>query len=187
MPTRSKKNGAGVAVAPRTFAIGRMPPVRISSPIRIVLHVNGRSYGCEIEPRRTLADALRIDLHLTGTKKGCDMGDCGACTVIVDGKSVYSCLTLAVECQGKKVLTIEGLSEEGKLDPVQQAFIDNDAFQCGFCTPGQIMSAKALLLRHSNPDEEQIRRSMAGNICRCASYPAIVSAVKQAAVKLRKG
>jgi xanthine dehydrogenase YagT iron-sulfur-binding subunit len=149
--------------------------------IPVKLQVNGNSYSLEIEPRRTLLDALRTDLHLTGTKKVCDMGECGACTVLLDGKAVYSCLLLAIECEGYEIRTIEGLSDGLHLDPIQQAFIENDAYQCGFCTPGQIMSLRALLDRNPNPAPDEIRQAVSGNICRCGAYARIFSAAEAAA------
>lgn len=127
-------------------------------------------------PRLTLLDALRDELQLTGTKKVCDMGDCGACTVLADGQAIYSCLTLTVDCEGKEITTIEGLNRDGRLDPIQQAFIDADAFQCGFCTSGQIMSPRGLLNRTPEPAEEEIRRAVTGNLCRCGAYLNIVEA-----------
>ena len=144
------------------------------------LQVNGAEYDLQVEPRRTLLDALRNELHLTGTKKVCDMGDCGACTVILDGKPVYSCLTLAIECAGRQIATIEGLDDDGKLDPVQRAFVECDAFQCGFCTPGQIMSLRALLNEKQTPTEDEITRAVTGNLCRCGAYLNIVKAGKRA-------
>jgi aerobic-type carbon monoxide dehydrogenase small subunit (CoxS/CutS family) len=144
--------------------------------------VNGTEYGLQAEPRRTLLDALRNELHLTGTKKVCDMGDCGACTVILGGKAVYSCLTLAIECDEKPIVTIEGLDDEqGWLDPVQRAFVECDAFQCGFCTPGQIMSLRALLDENRRPTDAEIERAVTGNLCRCGAYLNIVKAGKRAA------
>jgi aerobic-type carbon monoxide dehydrogenase small subunit (CoxS/CutS family) len=142
----------------------------------IRLHVNGAEHRLVLEPRRTLLDALRDDLHLTGTKKVCDMGDCGACTVLVDGRTMYACLLLAVDCQGRQITTIEGLAHNGRLDPVQEAFIEMDAFQCGFCTPGQIMSLRALLNETCTPSEEDIRRAVSGNLCRCGAYLNILRA-----------
>jgi aerobic-type carbon monoxide dehydrogenase small subunit (CoxS/CutS family) len=133
-----------------------------------------------IEPRRTLLDALRVDLQLTGTKKVCDMGDCGACTVLVEGRAMYACLLLAVDCEGQQITTIEGLSHNGQLDPVQQAFIQADALQCGFCTPGQIMSLRALLHDTPTPTEAEIRRAVSGNLCRCGAYLNILHAGHQA-------
>jgi aerobic-type carbon monoxide dehydrogenase small subunit (CoxS/CutS family) len=147
----------------------------------IALHVNGADHKLLLEPRRTLLDALRHDLYLTGTKKVCDMGDCGACTVIVDGRAMYACLLLAIDCQGRRITTIEGLVRDGILDPVQQAFIEADAFQCGFCTPGQIMSLRALLDEMPSPSEEDIRRAVSGNLCRCGAYLNILRAGRIAA------
>ena len=140
------------------------------------LNVNAIEYKLLLEPRRTLLDALRDDLQLTGTKKVCDMGDCGACTVLVDGRAMYACLLLAVDCEGRQITTIEGLSRDGHLDPVQQAFIETDAFQCGFCTPGQIMSLRALFNETLTPSEGDIRRAVSGNLCRCGAYLNILRA-----------
>lgn len=143
-----------------------------------VLHVNGRERSVPLEGPLTLLDALREHLGLTGTKKGCDQGACGACTVLVDGKRVLSCLTLAAQCEGREVTTIEGLSADGRLHPVQQAFIRHDAFQCGFCTAGQIMSAVALLSEGRAGSDAQIREFMSGNLCRCGAYSNIVAAIR---------
>src|SRR3984885_15013661 len=142
--------------------------------------VNGAGRTLELDTRTTLLDALREHLHLTGTKKGCDQGQCGACTVLIDGRRVLACLTLAITAQGKSIETVEGLAKaDGKLHPMQQAFIDQDGFQCGYCTPGQIMSAIACVNEgHANTDAD-IREYMSGNLCRCAAYPNIVAAVKQ--------
>jgi len=142
----------------------------------VTLYVNGAEHKLVLEPRHTLLDALRYDLHLTGTKKVCDMGDCGACTILVDGRAMYACLLLALDCQGRQITTIEGLARNGQLDPVQQAFIETDAFQCGFCTPGQIMSLRALLNEAFTPSEEDIRRAVSGNLCRCGAYVNILRA-----------
>lgn len=147
----------------------------------IMLDVNGLTQYVEIEPRRTLLDTLRIDLGLTGAKLVCNMGNCGACTVLVDGVAVYSCLTLAIECEGKRITTIEGLSEEGSLHPLQQAFVQHDALQCGFCTPGQVLAAHALLERNPQPTEAEVVEGMSGNLCRCGAYRGIVEAVLTAA------
>jgi aerobic-type carbon monoxide dehydrogenase small subunit (CoxS/CutS family) len=147
----------------------------------VMLSVNGSRYPLFVEPRRTLLDALRHDLGLTGAKKVCDMGDCGACTVIVDGRAVYSCLLLAVDCEGREVTTIEGLTRGDELDPVQEAFIRQDAFQCGYCTPGQVMSVRALLDVHPEPTDEQILRAVTGNLCRCGAYSNILAAARLAA------
>lgn len=149
--------------------------------VSIRLNVNSHMHDLEVEPRQTLLDVLRNDLHLTGTKKGCDMGECGACTVIIDGKSAYSCLLLAVECEERQILTIEGLAKGKELDPVQTAFIEHDAMQCGFCTPGQIMSVKALLDHNPHPSPGEIRTGISGNICRCSTYVHIFEAVDAAA------
>jgi xanthine dehydrogenase YagT iron-sulfur-binding subunit len=147
----------------------------------VSLQVNGGERTLAVEPRRTLLDALRVDLGLTGSKKVCDMGDCGACTVLLDGQAVYACLTLAVDCDGREVTTIEGLAHGDALDPVQQAFVEEDAYQCGFCTPGQIMSIRALLSAEPAPSEEQVRRAISGNLCRCGAYQNIVKAGLRAA------
>lgn len=145
------------------------------------LTVNGHRCRLHVEPRRTLLDALRRDLGLTGTKKACDMGCCGSCTVLLDGAAVYSCLVLSADCDGASVTTIEGLADGDRLDPVQQAFIDADAFQCGFCTPGQIMSVKALLAHTPQPSDAQIVRAVSGNLCRCGAYQHILDAARAAA------
>jgi xanthine dehydrogenase YagT iron-sulfur-binding subunit len=142
--------------------------------------VNGTPAHLHVDPRVTLLDALREHLHLTGSKKGCDHGQCGACTVLVDGRRVLSCLTLAATAGGKHVTTIEGLAEGSELHPMQQAFIDHDAFQCGYCTSGQIMSAIALLGEDCGPEDDDVRERMSGNICRCGAYPGIVAAVQAA-------
>ncbi len=154
---------------------------------QIRLKVNGFEYDPLIDPHRTLLDVLREELGLTGTKKGCDKGACGACTVLIDGKAVLSCLTLAVECEGKAITTIEGLAnrETGELDPLQQAFIDKTAFQCGFCTPGIIMSAKALLEDNPAPTEEEVKDALSGNYCRCISHYHVLEAVMAAGGKTR--
>lgn len=142
------------------------------------LEVNGVSHELSVEPRVTLLDLLREQLHLTGTKKGCDFGQCGACTVHVDGKRVLSCLSLAIMQNGKKITTIEGLADGDKLHPMQAAFIKHDGFQCGYCTPGQIMSAVACIHEGHADSDDDIREYMSGNICRCGAYPNIVDAIK---------
>jgi len=149
--------------------------------VPLALTVNGKKYAAEVEPRVTLLEALRGDLDLTGSKRVCDRGTCGACTVIVDGKPAYSCSILAIEAQGKAVTTVEGLMQGDKLHPVQQAFIDNDAQQCGFCTPGFVVACKAFLDKNPNPTPEQVRHGLGGNICRCGTYVGIRAAVLQAA------
>ena len=143
----------------------------------IELKVNGELYEVAIKPWRTLLDVLREDLGLTGTKKSCDSGDCGACTVIMNGKLVVYCLVLAVEAQGKDIFTIEGLAKNGQLHPLQQAFIEHGAIQCGFCTPGMLLSAKALLDRNPRPTEAEVREGISGNLCRCTGYTKIVEAI----------
>ena len=155
--------------------------------MQVTLHVNGSEQAVAVEPRRTLLDALRHDLHLTGTKKVCDMGDCGACTVLVDGRAMYACLLLAVDCDGRQIITIEGLTRDDELDPVQQAFLEADAFQCGFCTPGQIMSLRALLNETPTPSDEQILRAVSGNLCRCGAYRHILRAGRLAAERQAMG
>jgi xanthine dehydrogenase YagT iron-sulfur-binding subunit len=158
-----------------------------SLPVDVTLRVNGESKSLTLDARTTVLDALREHIGLTGSKKGCDHGQCGACTVLIEDRRVVSCLTLALAAEGHDITTIEGLSKGGKLHPMQQAFIDQDAFQCGYCTPGQIMSAVACVQEgHANSDED-IREYMSGNICRCAAYPNIVAAVKQAAPEILKG
>ncbi len=150
----------------------------------LTLNVNGKNVRAMIEPRTTLAELLRDHLNLTGTKIVCNQGECGGCTVLLDGKAIYSCHTLALDAQGKKVVTIEGLLTGEKLHPIQQAFIDHDGLQCGFCTPGQVMAAQALLLKHPKPTPQQVKEGMAGNLCRCAAYPNIIKSVLAAAEKV---
>ena len=160
---------------------GSLPPDAPFETHTVHLTVNGVSHSVIVNARRTLLDVLREDLHLTGAKPGCEMGDCGACTVLVAGDAVYSCLVLAVECEGAQVTTIEGLGQQGSLDRIQQAFIEHDALQCGFCTPGQILALKALLDHNSHPDIEEIERSLSGNVCRCGAYPRILAAARSLA------
>lgn len=143
----------------------------------IELKVNGEIYEMAIDPHRTLLEVLRENLGLTGTKEACGMGDCGACTVLMDGKPVLSCLTLAMDAQAKDILTIEGLAREGELHPVQKAFVEHGAIQCGFCTPGMIMSAKALLDKNPRPTQEEIKKAISGNLCRCTGYIKIIEAI----------
>lgn len=152
----------------------------------ISLSVNGERREVFIEPNRTLLDVLREDLSLTGVKEACGRGECGACTVLVDGKPVNSCITLAVEAEGKEIETIEGLSNGGDLHPLQEAFIEHHSFQCGFCTPGIIMTAKAFLDRNPEPTEEEIKNAVAGNICRCTGYDNIVDGILNAAEEIKK-
>jgi aerobic-type carbon monoxide dehydrogenase small subunit (CoxS/CutS family) len=151
---------------------------------QLSLKVNGKRIKTKVEPRTTLAELLRDKLKLTGTKIVCNHGECGSCTVLIDGKAVYSCHMLALDADGKEVTTIEGLLTGEKLNPVQEAFIEHDGIQCGFCTPGQIMSAQALLNKNPKPTKEQILDGMSGNICRCSAYPNIIKSVIAAAEKL---
>lgn len=154
----------------------------------INLRINGTHHDVALDDTRvTLLDLLRERLDLTGTKKGCDRGQCGACTVILDGRRVNACLTLALSCDGADILTIEGLAQGGVLHPVQAAFIEHDAFQCGFCTPGQIMSAVGLIMEgHAGDDPERVREAMSGNLCRCAAYAGITDAVLDAQARMRR-
>jgi xanthine dehydrogenase YagT iron-sulfur-binding subunit len=148
----------------------------VAEPVELV--VNGERRVVDVEPRVSLLDALRDELGLTGAKKGCDQGTCGACTVWVDGRRVLACLTLAVACQGRAITTIEGIARDGELHPMQRAFVEHDAFQCGFCTSGQIMSAIALLEEGRATSDAEIAELMSGNICRCAAYPNIRAAIR---------
>ena len=148
---------------------------------QIELKVNGETYQTLIEPHRTLLEVLRENLGMTGSKEMCNKGDCGGCTVIMDGKPVLSCLTLAIEAEGKEIVTIEGLSDGFELHPIQQAFVDYGAIQCGYCTPGFIMSAKALLDRNPNPTEDEIKEGISNNLCRCTGYVQIIEAIDAAA------
>jgi xanthine dehydrogenase YagT iron-sulfur-binding subunit len=161
----------------------RVNSTRSAEPERssIVLDVNGSARTLTLDPRTSLLDALREQIGLTGTKKGCDRGSCGACTVHIDGRRVNSCLTLAARCAGKKITTIEGLATDGHLHKLQAAFVAHDGFQCGYCTPGQIMAAAALLQEGHAGSDTEIREWMSGNICRCGAYPNIVAAIRQAA------
>jgi xanthine dehydrogenase YagT iron-sulfur-binding subunit len=148
--------------------------------VAISLSINGSPHDAAVEPRQTLLDLLRNVLNLTGTKRVCDMGNCGACTVLVDGHAMYSCLLLAIDCRDREIMTIEGLARGDELDPVQQAFIEADAFQCGFCTPGQIMSLRGLLNETPGATTEEIRHAVTGNLCRCGAYPNIIRAGERA-------
>jgi xanthine dehydrogenase YagT iron-sulfur-binding subunit len=179
LPIAVRGDEAAAAASPQATVSGPADPQE-----DIVLMVNGRRLSLIVEPRTSLLDALREQAGLTGTKKGCDHGSCGACTVHVDGRRVVSCLTLAVRCQGKAVTTIEGLAVNGDLHPVQAAFLGHDGFQCGYCTPGQIMSAAALIEEGHTRSDDEIREWMSGNICRCGAYPNIVAAVREAAQQI---
>jgi carbon-monoxide dehydrogenase small subunit len=151
----------------------------------IELKVNGELHDVVVEPRRTLLEVLREQLGLTGTKEGCDAGDCGACTVLLDGKPVPSCLVLAIDTQGKDILTIEGVANGPELHPIQKAFVDYGAMQCGFCSPGMIITAKALLERNPNPSESEVRKAISGNLCRCTGYVKIIEAIMAVAAQGR--
>ena len=183
----SRREFIGSAIAAGGAVGLAMNPVRAgeaaSPTIPVGLHVNGRDHRLSLDPRVTLLDALREQLHLTGTKKGCDHGQCGACTVLIDGRRVYSCLTLAVAAAGATVTTVEGLADGDRLHPVQEAFIKHDAFQCGYCTSGQICSAVGLLSEGHAKTDDEVRELMSGNICRCGAYPNIVAAVQDARAK----
>jgi aerobic carbon-monoxide dehydrogenase small subunit len=154
---------------------------------KIKLTVNGESYELSVAPWRTLLEVIREDLGLTGTKEGCGQGECGACTVLLDGKTVNSCLLLAVQADGKQITTIEGLAQGDRLHPVQQAFVDWGGLQCGFCSPGMILSAKVLLDENPDPSEDEIKRALAGNTCRCTGYTKIFESVRAAGAVLRGG
>jgi xanthine dehydrogenase YagT iron-sulfur-binding subunit len=155
--------------------------VTVGGVTTVSLQVNGSVQRVPLDSRMTLLDALRDELQLTGTKKGCDQGACGACTVLLDGKRVLACLTLAAQCDGRDVTTIEGIAPAGGLHPLQEAFVRHDAFQCGSCTPGQIMSALALLEKGRTGSDEEVREFMSGNLCRCGAYPNIVDAIQDVA------
>ena len=184
-PTRREvvAGGAMVPIAMSMSADAAAQPAArdgASSAVAVNLTVNGTRHAVTLDPRTTLLDLLREHLDLTGSKKGCDQGQCGACTVLIDGRRVVSCLTLAILTDGKSVTTVEGLAKNGTLHPLQQAFIDHDAFQCGYCTPGQICSAAGLIAEGKARTAEQIRELMSGNICRCGAYTNIVAAIQQA-------
>ena len=149
--------------------------------MQIRLQVNGQTHNLDIPSHHSLLDVLREELDLTGSKRGCDRGECGSCTVLLDGKPVYSCITLAAQVRGHSVVTVEGLANDGQLDPVQQAFLDEDGGQCGYCTPGFLMSARALLDVNPNPTDAEIREALSGNLCRCNAYGRILQSVRTAA------
>lgn len=181
--------GALTAAAARPVAAkppGAAPPPQGESLSRITLVINGRQRRLQVEPRWSLSYVLRERLGLSGTKVGCERGECGACTVLIDGVPRYACMTLAVEVEGKPITTVEGLMRGEQLGPTQQAFVEEDAYQCGYCTCGQIMAAEGLLRADPNPPLDEIRKQMAGNLCRCGAYPHIFAAVQRAA-ELRKG
>lgn len=190
-----KVTGAGAALTElltgRTEEATAAPQKLVRIPknqtVSVTLKVNGKVYKLKLEPRVTLLDALRNHLNLTGTKKVCNKGECGACTVLMDGKPVNSCMILAVDAEGHDIVTIEGLTKGGKLHPVQEAFVEHDAMQCGFCTPGFIMAAVGFLNQNKAPTSEEIRRALSGNICRCGVYSRILEAVADAAKRMRGG
>ena len=177
---------ASAATVPLAMGLGSHAAAQPSSslpsptPASVSLTVNGKRHAFSLDPRTTLLDLLREHLDLTGTKKGCDQGQCGACTVLIDGRRINACLTFAVMYDGAEITTIEGLAKNGTLHPMQQAFIDHDAFQCGYCTPGQICSGVGLIAEGRARTADEIRELMSGNICRCGAYPNIVAAIQQA-------
>ncbi len=181
------------AVSVGTFvserAAARTHGLKVEGPgkVPVRLSVNGVEHRISAEPRLTLADAIRDELGLTGTKIICDRGECGGCTVLMDGMPVYSCMMLAIESQDRQILTVEGLYKGDQLHPVQQAFIEKDALMCGFCTPGFIMSVKALLDQNPNPTLEEVKRSVSGNLCRCGTYPKVFEAALTASDNMKKG
>lgn len=182
----------GAAVAPRLLAqeaeslqtkAGKVP---LYTKKQITLMINEKKYSVVVEPRETLLHVLREKLNLTGTKMTCDRGECGGCTIILDGAPVYSCMVLAIRADGKKITTVEGLAADGKLHPVQEAFIEKDAYQCGFCTPGFIMSSAALLEKNRTPNREEIKTALSGNLCRCGNYFKINEAIEKASKSMRR-
>jgi len=183
--------GAGAAVSVTGSTLAAEPAAEIITPgemSKVTLKINGRRHRLLVEPRWSLLYVIRERLGLTGTKVGCERGECGACTVLINGQPRYACLILAEEAEGMEITTLEGLMNGEDLGPVQQAFVENDAFQCGYCTPGQIMAAEGLLRANPNPSDEEIRRGMSGNLCRCGTYPNIFKAVRRAAeLKKAKG
>jgi xanthine dehydrogenase YagT iron-sulfur-binding subunit len=180
--------GAGAAASAASPGLGAESATGGTGAVDVImvkLLVNGRSHRLQVEPRWSLLFVLREKLGLTGTKVGCERGECGACTVLIDGQPRYACMTLAVEAVGKEIITVEGLMKGEELGPVQQAFLEHDAFQCGYCTPGQIMAVEGLLRSNSNPSLEEIRHAVSGNLCRCGAYAHIFKAAQRAA-ELRK-
>jgi xanthine dehydrogenase YagT iron-sulfur-binding subunit len=165
------------------MAAGAEVPVHGPGKVPMQFNVNGKPYKASLEPRVTLLDALRDTMDITGAKRVCDRAECGSCTVLIDDKTVYACSVLAIEAQGKKITTVEALMEGGKLHPIQQAFVDNDASQCGFCTPGFVVACKAMLDKHPDPTPDDILHELSGNICRCGTYAGIRGAVAQVARK----
>jgi xanthine dehydrogenase YagT iron-sulfur-binding subunit len=181
----------GAVIAPKLFAADaatfqtKMGKIPVYSQKKITIEVNGKKHTLGVEPQETLLDILRERLNLTGAKRICNQGECGGCTVLLDGTPIYSCLYLAVRADGMKIATIEGLADGDKLHPVQQAFIDTDAYQCGFCTPGFIMASAEFLQKNPNPNLDEIKRGLSGNICRCGNYVHIFKAVAEAAAHMK--
>ena len=181
--------GAGAMASTASPGLSAEPSSEVVKPaemMKIRLSVNGRRHRLLVEPRWSLLFVLREKLGLTGTKVGCDRGECGACTILINGEPRYACMTLAVEAEGKEITTLEGLMKGEELGPVQQAFLEHDAFQCGYCTPGQIMAVEGLLRANPNPSPEEIRRGLSGNLCRCGTYDHIFRAARRAA-ELKRG
>jgi xanthine dehydrogenase YagT iron-sulfur-binding subunit len=174
---------ARAPAAPQPVEAPQETPVSVPGAVPVVLNINGKEYRLKLDPRTTVLDAVRENLNMFGAKKGCDHGQCGACTVHINGRRVNSCLTFAIMHQGDKITTIEGLAQGGELHPVQAAFIECDGFQCGYCTPGQIMSGAALLKEPVGPADDDVREMMSGNLCRCGAYDNIVAAVQSARKK----
>jgi xanthine dehydrogenase YagT iron-sulfur-binding subunit len=170
-----------VAVPSGVTAAGQVVPVQGPGKVPMAFAINGKTYTASLEPRVTLLDALRDQFELTGAKRVCDRGECGACTVLMEDKPVYACSILAIEAQHKSITTVESLMQQGGLHPIQQAFVDCDASQCGFCTPGFVVACKALLDRHPHPTPEELRQGLSGNLCRCGTYDGIRQAIAQVA------
>ena len=180
----------GVSAPPVEAEAQGPPPAkgrRLKGTVRVTLNVNGQTKTADVEPRTTLLNTLRDHLDLTGAKKICDRGSCGGCTVMADGKAVYSCMMLAVDAQGNKLTTVEGLGTPDKMSPVQEAFVEHDALMCGFCTPGFVVSCSALLAKNPNPTLDQVKAACSGNVCRCGTYPKVFEAALAAAKKMRGG
>jgi xanthine dehydrogenase YagT iron-sulfur-binding subunit len=172
-----------VAGPKAVMAAGQEVPIYGPGKVPIELNVNGKTYKTSLEPRVTLLDAMRDSLDITGAKRVCDRGECGACTVLLDNKAVYACSMLAIEAQGKKITTVESMTEGRELHPIQQAFVDNDGSQCGFCTPGFVVACKAMLDKHPDPTPEDLIHELSGNVCRCGTYAGIRAAIAQVARK----
>ncbi len=187
LTTVSSSAAAAAVVGAVAPSVAAAAPRDANEPTPIVLHVNGRKYRLAVEPRETLISVLRERLGLTGSKPGCERGECGACTVLLDGSTRYSCMTLAVEAEGHIITTIEGLADGEELSELQKAFIHEDAYQCGFCTPGQVMAAEGLLRKNPAPTIDEVRLGMSGNLCRCGAYGHIFKAVQKAASTRRSG